>query len=127
MIHHLSLGTNDFEKAARFYDAIMAVLQVPLIEKHEQVLWYGSATMSINIQKPLDGKPATVGNGIHIAFHALDPRMVEAFHRAALENGGSDDGQPGLRPEYNANYYAAFVRDPDGHKIEAVTYSAKTD
>ena len=73
----------------------------------------------------LNGRPATVGNGAHIAFAVEDRSMVDRFYAAALDHGGSDDGPPGLRPDYDANYYGAFVRDPDGHKIEAVTYSAK--
>jgi catechol 2,3-dioxygenase-like lactoylglutathione lyase family enzyme len=125
MLHHVSLGTNDLARAARFYDAIMQVLKVPVIQKKDRLIEYGSATLSVSIEKPLDGKPASIGNGTHIAFHALDRNMVDAFHRTALENGGRDEGAPGLRPEYSAHYYAAFVRDPDGHKIEAVTYGAK--
>ena len=88
-------------------------------------LGYGSGTFHFSVQVPIDGKPATVGNGTHIAFAVEDRSMVDRFYAAALEHGGSDDGAPGLRPEYDANYYGAFVRDPDGHKIEAVTYSSK--
>ncbi|WP_017269749.1 hypothetical protein [Sinorhizobium meliloti] len=64
-------------------------------------------------------------NGTHIAFAVEDRSMGNRFYAAALKYGGSDDSAPGLRPNYDANYYGAFVRDPDGHKIEAVTYSAK--
>ena len=60
-----------------------------------------------------------------MAFVAQGPDMVDEFYRVALANGGSDDGAPGIRPEYNPNYYGAFVRDPDGNKIEAVTHSAR--
>ncbi|WP_260691983.1 VOC family protein [Rhizobium laguerreae] len=87
-------------------------------------LGYGSGTFHFSVQVPIDGKPATVGNGTHIAFAVEDRSMVNQFYAAALKYGGSDDGAPGLRPSYDANYYGAFVRDPDGHKIEAVTYSA---
>ena len=88
-------------------------------------LGYGSGTFHFSVQVPIDGKSATVGNGTHIAFAVEDRSMVNRFYAAALESGGSDEGAPGLRPNYDANYYGAFVRDPDGHKIEAVTYSAK--
>jgi predicted lactoylglutathione lyase len=74
---------------------------------------------------PVEGQPASVGNGVHIAFAAETRTMVDEFYRAALANGGSDAGPPGLRPEYDASYYGAFVRDPDGNKIEAVTFSEK--
>ena len=62
---------------------------------------------------------------MHVAFQAPDRETVRRFHRTAIENGGTDEGEPGLRPQYNANYYGAFVRDPDGNKIEAVTYTAR--
>nr|WP_306627500.1 VOC family protein [Agrobacterium sp. SORGH_AS_0745] len=81
-----------------------------------------SGTFHFSVQVPIDGKPATVGNGTHIAFVVEGRSMVDRFYAAALKYGGSDDG---AQPDYDVNYYAAFVRDPDGHKIEAVTYSAK--
>ncbi len=71
------------------------------------------------MQGPIDGAPATVGNGTHLAFFATSREAVDAFHAAALEAGATDDGAPGPRPEYGAPYYGCFVRDPDGHKIEA--------
>jgi len=77
-----------------------------------------------SLEKPTDGRPASVGNGVHIAFAAGTRAQVDEFYRVALANGGTDAGAPGLRPEYDANYYGAFVRDPDGNKIEAVTFSA---
>jgi catechol 2,3-dioxygenase-like lactoylglutathione lyase family enzyme len=73
----------------------------------------------------VNGKPASPGNGVHIAFQAPDRETVRRFHAAAVANGGSDDGAPGIREKYNANYYGAFVRDLDGNKIEAVTYTAR--
>ena len=67
------------------------------------------------------------GNGVHIAFTAQDPAMVDEFYRVALDHGGKHDGAPSLRPEYNPHYYGAFIRDPDGNKIEAVTHVAGQD
>ena len=78
-----------------------------------------------SLEKPTDGQPASVGNGVHIAFLAGKRAQVDEFYRLALAHGGSDAGPPGLRPEYDANYYAAFVHDPDGNKIEAVTFLAE--
>jgi catechol 2,3-dioxygenase-like lactoylglutathione lyase family enzyme len=125
VIHHVSVGTNDVERSKRFYDAVLPIVGILPMAEDESGLGYGSGTFHFSVQVPIDGKPATVGNGTHIAFAAEDRSMVDRFYAAALKHGGSDDGAPGLRPEYDANYYGAFVRDPDGHKIEAVTYSAK--
>jgi catechol 2,3-dioxygenase-like lactoylglutathione lyase family enzyme len=86
---------------------------------------YSAATIGFSLEKPTDGKPASVGNGVHVAFIAESRGQVDEFYRVALANGGSDAGPPGLRPEYDANYYGAFVRDPDGNKIEAVCFLAK--
>jgi catechol 2,3-dioxygenase-like lactoylglutathione lyase family enzyme len=125
MIHHVSIGTNDVELSKLFYDAVLPIVGIHLMAADEGGLGYGSGTFHFSVQVPIDGKPATVGNGTHIAFAIENREMVDRFYAAALDHGGSGDGKPGLRPDYDANYYGAFVRDPDGHKIEAVTYSAK--
>src|SRR4051794_12250412 len=122
MIHHLSLGTNDIKKARAFYDAVFAAVGMRLIKADEHGAHYGTGTILVSLVKPVDGKPASAGNGAHVAFAAEDRGTVDNFYRAALAHGGEGDGAPGLRPEYDANYYGAFVRDPDGNKIEAVTY-----
>jgi catechol 2,3-dioxygenase-like lactoylglutathione lyase family enzyme len=124
VIHHVSVGTNDVERSKHFYDAVLPIVGILPMAEDDGGLGYGSGTFHFSVQIPIDGKPATVGNGTHIAFAAENRSMVNRFHAAALKHGGSDDGAPGLRPDYDANYYGAFVRDPDGHKIEAVTYSA---
>jgi len=125
MIHHLSLGTNDVARARRFYEAAFPVIGLHLMQDKETELIYGASTFLVSLIVPINGHPATTGNGTHVAFAAEDRGMVHPFYAAALANGGTDDGAPGLRPEYDANYYGAFVRDPDGNKIEAGTYSAK--
>jgi catechol 2,3-dioxygenase-like lactoylglutathione lyase family enzyme len=125
MIHHLSLGTNDVARARRFYEAAFPVIGLHLMQDKETELIYGASTFLVSLIVPINGHPATTGNGTHVAFAAEDRGMVHRFHAVALANGGTDDGAPGLRPEYNANCYGAFVRDPDGNKIEAGTYSAK--
>ena len=125
MIHHLSLGTNDLEKARVFYDPVLGLLGLRLLKEDDKSLDYGVGMVLFSLETPVDGKPATPGNGVHVAFTAEDPDMVDEFYRVALAHGGTGDGEPGLRPEYNANYYGAFVRDPDGNKIEAVTHSAR--
>lgn len=125
MIHHVSFGSNDLARARAFYDPVMRHLGLRLLVASEQALDYGVGEILFSLERPVDGRPATVGNGAHIAFQALDRAMVDEFHRLALAHGGTDAGPPGLRPDYGANYYGAFVRDPDGNKIEAVTLSAE--
>jgi catechol 2,3-dioxygenase-like lactoylglutathione lyase family enzyme len=125
MIHHVSVGSNDIARAKRFYDAILPIVGMLPMKATESGLDYGSGQFQFSVETPVDGKPASVGNGSHVAFAAEDRGMVDRFHAAALAHGGTSDGEPGLRPEYDANYYGAFVRDPDGNKIEAVTYAAK--
>lgn len=124
MIHHVSLGTNDLSKSRKFYDPVMEVLGLRLLLAEERSINYGVGDITFSIELPWNGETASAGNGIHIAFAARDRNMVQKFYAVALQNGGADDGAPGLRPEYDANYYAAFIRDPDGNKIEAVTMSA---
>jgi catechol 2,3-dioxygenase-like lactoylglutathione lyase family enzyme len=125
MIHHVSVGTNDVESARKFYDPVMKALGFRRMKQSDRDLDYGVGAIIFSVTKPLNGQPATPGNGSHIAFTVDDRAMVEEFYRLALENGGSEDGAPGPRPEYDDNYFGAFVFDPDGNKIEAVTYSAK--
>lgn len=102
----------------------MTVPGLRLLSRDDKSLDYGVGMVVFSLETPVDGKSASPGNGVHVAFTAEDPDMVDEFYRVALKHGGSGDGLPGLRPEYNAHYYGAFVRDPDGNKIEAVTHSA---
>jgi catechol 2,3-dioxygenase-like lactoylglutathione lyase family enzyme len=125
MIHHVSVGSSDLARSRIFYQAAIPPLGYRLISEDEQSLGYGAGTFAFSVERPLDGRPASGGNGTHIAFAARDRGAVDAFHREGLANGGRDAGAPGLRPEYDANYYGAFLFDPDGNKIEAVTYSAQ--
>jgi catechol 2,3-dioxygenase-like lactoylglutathione lyase family enzyme len=123
MFSHVTLGTNDFARAEPFYDAIMAALGVPVLFKGDQMLAYGEVTgEKLFVIWPFDGAPARAGNGVHIAFVADDRATVDAFHAAALSGGGTDEGAPGLRPHYHPNYYGAYVRDPDGNKLQAVCH-----
>lgn len=124
MIHHVSLGANDIARARAFYDPIMELLGFRLLKTDDISADYGVGEIMFSLEQPSDGRPASAGNGIHIAFQAVDRNMVQQFHRLALANGGTDAGPPGLRPKYDAHYYGAFVRDPKGNKIEAVTFSA---
>jgi len=126
VISHITLGTNDKARSAKFYDAVLGALGFERLPKPpEKPLAYerDGQMPTIYIYSPADGRPATWGNGTHIAFQADQRDMVDAFHAAALEYGGMDEGQPGLRAHYGPNYYAAYVRDPDGNKLQAVCYA----
>jgi catechol 2,3-dioxygenase-like lactoylglutathione lyase family enzyme len=125
MIHHVSLGTNDIERAKAFYDSLMPLIGFRLFKASKNAAHYGGSDIAFSIQTPSDGLPASPGNGVHIAFQAPDRETVRRFYQTALANGARDEGAPGIRENYNANYYGAFVRDLDGNKIEAVTYSAR--
>jgi catechol 2,3-dioxygenase-like lactoylglutathione lyase family enzyme len=125
VIHHVSVGTNHLDRSKRFYDAVLPIVGIFPLAVAGDGVGYACGTFHFSIQVPVDGKAATVGNGSHIAFAVENREMVDRFHTVALANGGVSDGNPGLRPHYDANYYGAFVRDPDGNKLEAVTYSAR--
>jgi catechol 2,3-dioxygenase-like lactoylglutathione lyase family enzyme len=125
MIHHVSVGTNDLERAKAFYDAVLPVLGLRQLKATGHSVDYGISEILFSVEKPVDGHAATSGNGVHIAFVAGHRGTVNEFHRVGIANGGADAGRPGLRPQYDENYYGAFIRDPDGNKIEAVTHAAK--
>jgi catechol 2,3-dioxygenase-like lactoylglutathione lyase family enzyme len=119
---YITLGSNDIGRASRFYDATLAPLGYVRRETEDTEVGYGfpdDSRTRIWVTRPYDGQPATVGNGIMIALFASTQAAVDAFHSAALANGGSDEGAPGLRP-YGDAFYACYVRDPDGNKLSAV-------
>jgi catechol 2,3-dioxygenase-like lactoylglutathione lyase family enzyme len=121
MLHHVSVGVTDMERAARFYDAVMGALGYRrVMEFMPFAVAYGETLPELWIGMPHDQQPASVGNGVHVALNARSRAAVHAFHEAALAAGGTDDGAPGPRPQYTPEYYGAFVRDPDGNKLEAM-------
>ena len=119
ILSHVSIGTNDFARAVTFYNKVLPTLGCKKIEEFPGAIAYGKQFPEFWVQTPIDGQSASGGNGIHISFVAPTKQAVHAFHEAALQAGGLDDGQPGPRPDYGEPYYGCFVRDPDGHKIEA--------
>ena len=125
VLSHVSLGTNDFPRAKKFYDAVLATLQMKCVMNYDEGAGYGRGMPEFWIQLPHDGQAANPGNGTHVCFVAASEQEVQAFHRTALQYGGEDEGKPGLRKEYSDDYYAAFVRDPDGNKIEAMCRAQK--
>ncbi|HWL28522.1 MAG TPA: VOC family protein [Burkholderiaceae bacterium] len=116
LIDHVQLVVKDLAASQRFYDAVLTVLQIPMGGTGDGFFWADELVVSA-----ADSPAATghVTGRTHLAFQARDEAMVDAFHAAALANGGQDNGPPGFR-EYHPGYYAAFVLDPDGHNIEAV-------
>jgi catechol 2,3-dioxygenase-like lactoylglutathione lyase family enzyme len=126
MIDHLSLGVLDLARSRAFYDAVLAPLGYRRVFDLEDASGYGRAEphplkeqgVPFWITKNADG-PALNG---HVCFLAPARAAVDAFHATALAAGGRDNGKPGLRPEYHAHYYAAFIIDLDGYRIEAVRH-----
>ncbi len=119
IVSHLSVGTNDFDRAIKFYDTVLATLGCRRVMNHPGAVAYGKLFPEFWVQTPIDGKVASVGNGSHVGFVARNEREVHEFFQAAVEAGAAPDGDPGPRPEYSDAYYGCFVRDLDGNKIEA--------
>lgn len=126
MYSHITVGTNDMTRAKNFYGPVMATLGKISFSEGKHHTGYGEAGgAQFWVLSPFNREPASVGNGSHVAFLAADRAMVDAFHAVALAHGGTDEGVPGLRPQYHPNYYGAYVRDPDGNKLQAVCYRAE--
>jgi len=124
MLHHVSIGVANVERAAQFYDAVLSKLGFKrVMEVMPYGIAYGLTAPQFWVQLPHDQSSASGGNGTHIAFTAKNKGAVNAFHAAALSAGGKDEGAPGPRPEYTPDYYGAFARDLDGNKIEAVFFA----
>lgn len=127
MLSHVTVGSDDLPRAIAFYDAVLGPLGLMRIEADPQGGLAGWArgpesSPQFWVLRPIDGRPATVGNGVTIGFEAPDRAAVDAFHAAALAAGATDEGAPGLRPNYHPDYYGAYVRDPDGHKLCCVCH-----
>ena len=120
MLSHVSLGVQDLARATAFYDACLMALGYVRLWTGIDGLGYGEPGGGEKLNIFAREGAAPPGAGFHLAFVAPNPASVDRFHAAALAHGGTDNGPPGRRPHYGASYYAAFVRDPDGHKLEAV-------
>ena len=118
MIGYVTLGTNDLERGAKFYDAIAKELDTPRMMDFETFIAWGKqgGPAGVALTKPFDGEAATVGNGVMVAFEAKDKDQVQRIYDIALANGGSDEGAPGPRGD---GFYAGYFRDPDGNKLNA--------
>jgi catechol 2,3-dioxygenase-like lactoylglutathione lyase family enzyme len=126
MLDHVSLGVSDLVSSRRFYDAVLRPLGLVRIVNFggDRGSDYGAAPGSLGVEFTITAERGVQpAQGMHLCFRAHDRAAVWEFHRLAMSNGGRDDGAPGLRPQYHASYYGAFVLDPDGHRIEAVCHA----
>jgi catechol 2,3-dioxygenase-like lactoylglutathione lyase family enzyme len=125
MLDHIGIEVSDLSRSRAFYAAALEPLGIGLMMEFEGALGFGSETK--HGPKPyfwLNARDRPVVSGVHVAFGARTPELVDAFHAAALAAGGSDNGAPGLRSIYHPGYYGAFVLDPDGNNVEAVHHRA---
>jgi catechol 2,3-dioxygenase-like lactoylglutathione lyase family enzyme len=118
MIGYVTVGTNNLQRAAKFYDAIAAELGTSRMMEFDGFIAWGNpgGGAGIAATKPFDGNPASVGNGTMVAFEAKDQDQVKRIYDIALANGGTDEGAPGPRGD---TFYAGYFRDPDGNKLNA--------
>jgi catechol 2,3-dioxygenase-like lactoylglutathione lyase family enzyme len=133
MLNYVCLGTNDIKRAVLFYDATLGALNLmrddaPNDEEDDGQDWAEWCVyknndvkmLTLALCEPFNRLPASAGNGTMLSFRAASWQEVNDFHAAAIANGGKSEGEPGLRLQYDANFYAAYVRDPDGNKLAAV-------
>ena len=121
MLHHLSMPARDLKRSAAFYDPVMKALGYKRVFTNRHVIGYGLYDGQDQFALRLKPREAKMtGPGFHLAFAAPSRKAVDAFYKAAMKHGAKDNGGSGLNPEYGKNYYAAFVFDPDGYRIEAV-------
>ena len=125
MINHVSIGVRDLARAKRFYDAALKPLGYKCLSEDASSLGYGRDTVALWIGEAERPVAPDDKSNLHFCFTAPTRKSVDAFHAAALREGGRDNGKPGLRPDYDPNYYAAFAVDPDGYRIEAYCGDAK--
>jgi catechol 2,3-dioxygenase-like lactoylglutathione lyase family enzyme len=124
MIDHVSIGISDLERAAQFYEQTLAPLGWSRLVTRPATVGFGKSYPEFWINRRADMAPVQRDSGAHICLRAKSTGEVDAFHAAALHAGGRSDGAPGLRPHDRVRYYAAYIVDPDGNRIEAVTFPA---
>ena len=127
MIDHISIGVSDLKAATAFYKEVLAALDYELRDDRPETAGFGRRGKShsefwLNARPGMPTVPAD--SGAHVCLRTKSPEAVRAFYETAMQLGASDDGAPGFREHYSENYYAAFIRDPDGNKIEVVTFVA---
>jgi catechol 2,3-dioxygenase-like lactoylglutathione lyase family enzyme len=127
MFSHVTVGTNDIARAIAFYDRVLRPLGIRRMEFDEAHGFAGyfrapDTTPNFWVLRPINHQPASIGNGVTVAFEAGDRATVDRVHAEILAAGGTDEGAPGLRRHYHPNYYGAYARDPDGNKICCVCH-----
>jgi catechol 2,3-dioxygenase-like lactoylglutathione lyase family enzyme len=122
MIDHVSVRVSDLERSARFYELALAPLGLSRLVARPATVGFGKSYPEFWINLRAEMTPVEPESGVHICLRAKSPEEVDAFHAAALRAGGRSDGAPGLRPHDRVRYYAGFIVDPDGNRIEAVTF-----
>ncbi len=120
MFDHVSLGVRDIARSRRFYDSALKPLGLAALSVGDDSLGYGKETVALWLAVSASPVPADPRSGLHFCFKAPSRASVGEFHRAALAAGGRDNGAPGLRADYGPSYYAAYVVDPDGYRLEAL-------
>ncbi len=125
MIGYVTVGTNDMERGAAFYDALFGTIGAGRLMDEERFIVWGASMKEtgFSIIKPYDEKPATVGNGVMVAIAMDSPEKVDAFYKKAIELGGTDEGEPG--PRGDSGFYAGYFRDLDGNKLNAFCMTSK--
>ncbi|HVT50798.1 MAG TPA: VOC family protein [Dongiaceae bacterium] len=125
MFNHISIGVRDIARSKKFYDAALKPLGFKCLSESEGSLGYGKEAVALWIGETKKPVPADDKSNLHFCFDAPTRKSVDAFHDGAMKSGGKDNGKPGLRADYGDNYYAAFVVDPDGYRLEAYCGAAK--
>jgi len=122
MIDHVSIPVRDLKASAAFYTALLAPLGMTRLREADRTVGFGKTYPEFWLNARAGLTASSPDSGAHVCLRAPDAQAVDAFHAAALAAGAASEGAPGKRPEYSARYYAAFVRDRDGNRIEAVTF-----
>lgn len=122
MIDHVSIVVSDLARAAAFYEKLLATLGHEKLVTRARTVGFGKAYPELWLNLRDDPPPPPEDNGFHVALRARNVETVEMFHATAISNGATCDGPPGPREATNQGYYAAFIRDPDGNRVEAVTF-----
>lgn len=125
MLNHVSVGVRDLARTRRFYDAALKPLGYRCLSDAPGSLGYGNATAALWLLESARPVAADARSGLHVCFDAPTRASVDAFHAQALKHGGTDNGAPGVRADYDPSYYAAFVIDPDGYRLEAYCGKAR--
>lgn len=125
MLNHISIGVASVPKAKAFYDATLAALGYRCLSEDSTSLGYGDKAIEFWVLKAEKPVPEDSSSGLHICFSAGTREAVNRFHAAGIRHGGRDNGKAGLRPDYGSNYYAGFLKDPDGYRIEAYCSNAQ--